>query len=44
MDGVQELVGVTVLAATNRPDAIVIAFLGHFYSVFKSYSTFRILH
>jgi len=35
MDGVQELVGVTVLAATNRPDAIVIAFLGHFYSVFN---------
>lgn len=23
MDGVQELVGVTILAATNRPDAIV---------------------
>jgi AAA family ATPase len=23
MDGVQELVGVTVLAATNRPDVIV---------------------
>lgn len=23
MDGVQELVGVTVIAATNRPDALV---------------------
>jgi len=23
MDGVQELIGVTVIAATNRPDAIV---------------------
>jgi AAA family ATPase len=27
MDGVQELIGVTVLAATNRPDAIVFVFL-----------------
>jgi AAA family ATPase len=26
MDGVQELLGVTVVAATNRPDAIVIKF------------------
>lgn len=27
MDGVQELLGVTVLAATNRPDAIVRVFV-----------------
>ena len=27
MDGVQELLGVTVLAATNRPDTIVSIFL-----------------
>ena len=27
MDGIQELVGVTIIAATNRPDVIVRVFI-----------------
>jgi len=44
MDGVQELVGVTILAATNRPDTIV-SFL-FFLSVWLTdkLDNLRILH
>lgn len=47
MDGVQELVGVTILAATNRPDVIVsFLFFSFFLSVWLTGKSenFRILH
>lgn len=43
MDGVQELTGVTVVAATNRPDAIVRSSDSHeFYGIVDS-ECYRIL-
>jgi hypothetical protein len=43
MDGVQELVGVTVLAATNRPEAIVSGFV-IILLIYFDLPIFRILH
>lgn len=42
MDGVQELVGVTVVAATNRPDAIVSVVVDHSFHTHCNF--FRTLH